>query len=487
MAIIPDLDLRYAGTPEPDLVLRPAPRLRVVRVEFVQSARCTPLVARRTTLVRAFCAVDERLVRAGAVAAPGSSERVTATLVVRRDGAEIFRTGPTNPTGVPLGYRSVPPLEFLLPRRYCRAGSVELVLDLAAGPTWLGRASFVDPSVPRISIVPHPSITPDEVVATVLRAERAHPAPYVDYEILHPTSEPLALTQLLAGLFGLDRRVIGLSPGDGLARLIGNSPKPDLGRPRRYLVLDTRLAPDGRVDIRAAIPVHAPVRPPRPADPAPLSVDVLDAAGALLSTHDLHGVDAIEWHERAAELVFGTGDRLAVGQPPTVRLAAPRVRAGVIHTAWISRHPREEPRVVALYSADDGATWQPVGFSTGTGGSIDLATDSVPGGTRCRLRLIASAELASADVISAPFEVPLTPREVTIVPLDGTRLAGSAYSPDAGVCPPDELHWASDLDGDLGTGRQPAVPLSPGRHRITATAPDGTGGTAIAAVWLTVP
>ena len=119
-----------------------------------------------------------------------------------------------------------------------------------------------------------------------------------------------------------------------------------------------------------------------------------------------------------------------------VRVAGPRVRAGVIHTAWISRHPREQPRVVALYSADDGASWQPVGFSIGTEGSIDLPTDSVPGGPRCRLRLIASAELASADVISAPFEVPVTPREVTIVALDGIPLAGSAYSPDAGVCPP---------------------------------------------------
>ena len=115
------------------------------------------------------------------------------------------------------------------------------------------------------------------------------------------------------------------------------------------------------------------------------------------------------------------------------------------------------------------------------------STGAVPGGSRCRLRLIASAELASVDVISAPFPVPLTPREVTIVALEEGQLAASAYSPDAGVCPPDELRWSSDLDGDLGTGRQPAVPPSSGRHRITATAPDGTGGAAIAAAWLTVP
>jgi len=366
------------------------------------------------------------------------------------------------------------------------AGSVDLVLDLADGPTWLGRAAFADPRVPRISIVPHPSVTPAEIAATIVAAERTHPAPYLDYEILAPG--PLALTRLVTALFGPGRHTVGVLPaagaaypgavsagdGAGLARLIDNSPDLGLGRPRRYLLLDTRPDQDGRLDIRTAIPVQAAGRPLPRAGRSPLSVAVLDASGTVLSTHHLHGTDAIEWDGRAAELAFDTGARLAVGRPPTARLAAPRVRAGVIHTAWISRHPREEPHVVALYSADDGATWRPVGFSRGTEGSVDLATDSVPGGSRCRLRIIASAELASVDLISAPFAVPLTPREVTIVWLDG-QLAGSAYSPDAGVCPPDELHWASDLDGDLGTGRQPAVPPGPGRHRITATAPDGTG------------
>jgi hypothetical protein len=495
MAIIPDLDLRYVGTPEPDLVPRPAPRLYVVRVEVVQPARRTPLVAGQATLVRAYCAVDERLVRAGAVAAPASGERITATLVLRRDGEEIFRTGPTNPAGVPLGYHGVP-LEFTLPGRYCRAGSVELVLDLTDGPTRLERAVFTDPRVPRIRIVPHPAVTPAELAATVLRAERIHPAPYLDYAILD--SAPSALTPVFAALFEPDRQPIGLLPaagpgtvrvgdGAGLARMIRNPPEQDLRRPRRYLALDARLGEDGRVDIRTAIPLRAPGRPLQRSGPAPLSVEVRDAAGAVLSTHHLDGPGAIDWDDRAAALVFGTGARLAVGQPPTARLAEPRVRAGVIHTAWISRHPREQPHVVAFYSADDGATWQPVGFSTGTEGSIDLATGSVPGGTRCRLRLIASAELASVDVVSAPFAVPLTPREVTIVALDPGQLAASAYSPDAGVCPPDELHWASDLDGDLGTGRQPAVPLRPGRHRITATAPDGTGGLATGTVKITVP
>jgi len=242
MAIIPDTDIGYLGRPvaEPPgaapsgpgvlvdagLVLpRPPSRLRVVGVEFIQSTQYTgmdgarwgapgavPLVALKTTLVRAFCAVDERLVRAGAVAAPADGERVTATLAVRRNGGEIFRTGPTNPTGVPLGYpweldrelfdteevlwapvgdtpsgplvqvRSIPPLEFVVPGQHCRAGTVNLVLDLAPGApegptTWLGRASFAGVRVPRVNVVVYsstgrdgtvtPAPTPAEVAGTV--------------------------------------------------------------------------------------------------------------------------------------------------------------------------------------------------------------------------------------------------------------------------------------------------------------------------------
>jgi hypothetical protein len=712
MAIIPDIDIGHLGRPMPELDLvelsdpgvlvdaglvlpRPPSRLRVVGVEFIQSTQYTgmdgarwgapgavPLVALKTTLVRAFCAVDERLVRAGAVAAPADGERVTATLAVRRNGGEIFRTDPTNPAGVPLGYpweldrelfdteevlwapvgdaptgrlvqvRSIPPLEFVLPGRHCRAGTVNLVLDLDPGApggptTWLGKASFADVQVPRVNVVVYawtdragtvtPAPTPAEVAGTVALAERMHPVPYLDYEILgtRPTTggrswqdtlTELSLTQLFTGLYGLGTFAFGLLPapvfaatraagpahrgcgrhqgsggvgacvaGDGtgfahelghmfarthvavpgdatndpgypkyrpgransigevgidvatrtvfrpadtadimgyggrqwispytytaiLDAIPGNPHVPaDPGHVRGFVVLGARLHRDGTVDVTRAIPVEAPGGVPRPAGPSPLSVDVLDAAGGILSTHHFriapgHGcgcgavpagrepwidvVDAVEWDERAAGLAFHTGGeplaRLAVGEAPTVRVAEPRVRAGVVHTAWISTHPRQTPDVVALYSADDGATWQPVEFSAGTEGSIDLPVDSVPGGPRCRLRLIASAELASADVTSAPFEVPVTPREVAIVAPEAAiaevpvPLAGSAYSPDAGVCPPDELHWASDVDGDLGTGHQLAVPLSPGEHRITATAPDGTGGRSTATVCLTV-
>ncbi|OLB66044.1 MAG: hypothetical protein AUI10_04105 [Actinobacteria bacterium 13_2_20CM_2_72_6] len=539
------------------------------------------------------------------------------------------------PSGPLVQVRSIPPLEFVVPGQHCRAGTVNLVLDLAPGApegptTWLGRASFAGVRVPRVNVVVYsstgrdgtvtPAPTPAEVAGTVALAERMHPVPYLEYEILGlrpdaggrsrpDTLAELSLTQLFTGLFGLGTFTFGLLPaagdgglacggshgiggvgaclagdGTGFAHELGHmfnrahaagpdgagtdpaypryrpgkansigevgidvatrtvfrpadtadimgyggrqwiSPytytaildaiperPPAPADPPRVIVLAVRLHRNGTLDIGTAIPVEAPGGVPRPAGPSPLSVDVLDASGAVLSTHHFRTapapvpagrepwtdlVDAVAWDESAAGLAFHAGGaplaRLAVGEAPTARLAEPRVRAGIIHTAWISRHPRQEPRVVALYSADDGATWQPVDFSSGTAGSIDLPTGSVPGGSRCRLRLVASAELASVDVISPPFPVPVTPREIAVVIPDTAsaeapvQLAGSAYSPDAGVCPPDELHWASDVDGELGTGHQLAVPLRPGEHRITATAPDGTGGHAVATVRLTV-
>ena len=80
----------------------------------------------------------------------------------------------------------------------------------------------------------------------------------------------------------------------------------------------------------------------------------------------------------------------------------------------------------------------------------------------------------------------VSPRSYGVLTIDPEFPPDPPLSPDAGVCPPDELHWASDVDGDLGTGHQLAVPLRPGEHHITVTAPDGTGGRCTATARITV-
>ncbi len=596
----------------------PAGRITVTGVELTQSTQyagmdgtrwgapgAVPLVARKTTLVRAFCAVDEQLVRAGKAVPPRDGERITAGLRVRRNGTGIYRTGPTNPAGVLLGYpgeldrelfdheeiywttvgdglseqfmqvRSIPPLEFVIPGWHCPAGTVQLVLDLAGEPTpWLGKASFVEVHVPTVNVV---GTDPAGVAATVAAAERMLPVPSLPYRILGPHLGDLALARIFTGLLGLGdivfdhavdlaqelghrfgRRHVADDPGyptylggradsvgevgvdiatrtvyrpggssdlmsagsrrwispytySGILDALREGPAPPATR--RLLVLGVRLRRNGTVEVRTAIPVNAPGPAPRVSGRSPLSVDVVDAAGTVLCTHHFRDAagepedraawrdlaDAVEWDGPAAGLAFHTGGeplaQMAVGEAPEVDLSEPRVRSRAIHAVWVTRHPRVRPHVVVLYSADDGATWQPVAFAGGTDGEVELPTDTVPGGPRCRLRVIASAELAAAEVVSPPFAVPVTPRAVAIVsPVEGATLpardpvplAASAYSPDFGPCPPDELAWESDVDGPLGYGAQVAVPLRPGEHRITVTASDGTGGRCSATARVTV-
>jgi hypothetical protein len=45
-----------------------------------------------------------------------------------------------------------------------------------------------------------------------------------------------------------------------------------------------------------------------------------------------------------------------------------------------------------------------------------------------------------------------------------------------GAPAPQEIRWTSSLDGELGFGRELVAQLGEGRHEITATAPDGIGG-----------
>jgi hypothetical protein len=48
-----------------------------------------------------------------------------------------------------------------------------------------------------------------------------------------------------------------------------------------------------------------------------------------------------------------------------------------------------------------------------------------------------------------------------------------------GLGPPsyEEVHWSSDVDGDLGTGYELTADLSAGEHTVTVTIPDGLGST----------
>jgi hypothetical protein len=46
-----------------------------------------------------------------------------------------------------------------------------------------------------------------------------------------------------------------------------------------------------------------------------------------------------------------------------------------------------------------------------------------------------------------------------------------------GAIAPHEIRWSSNLEGELGVGLDLIAHLGEGRHEVTATAPDGIGGT----------
>ena len=70
---------------------------------------------------------------------------------------------------------------------------------------------------------------------------------------------------------------------------------------------------------------------------------------------------------------------------------------------------------------------------------------------------------------------------------DQLELRGIGFSPDFGTTDFQDMVWSSHRDGLLDVGYDTVVDsLSPGRHRIELTVPDGLGGESIARVTIEV-
>ena len=293
---------------------------------------------------------------------------------------------------------------------------------------------------------------------------------------------------------------------------------------RSFLVLVVRVyrdvGQDRRVEIRRAYRIEAAGVVPRPAVDAisPLSVDLLDAHRQVVLTHHCLYVrshpggcgcgcgggvlvplerepyydlqEVIEWPgEQVAAIAFHDGREplatVEVGEPPQVEISGPERRERLLVVRVQAHHPRVHPSVVVLFSGDDGVTWQPVAFDPANG-EVVIEARRLPGGERCLFRAIATAELRSATADTARFELPHNHRRLHLqLPPDDHcgfapgPVALSAYidTRGLGVVAPQEIRWRSNIDGELGAGYDLAAQLSEGRHEITATAPDGRGGT----------
>jgi len=122
----------------------------------------------------------------------------------------------------------------------------------------------------------------------------------------------------------------------------------------------------------------------------------------------------------------------------------------------------------------------------------------LPAGDRT-IYLVADEAPDRADTASVEVTIALAanhpPTCRLLEPLDGddflpahvpTTLRGEAADLESGALDGAQLSWRSSLDGELGTGAELAIVLSPGEHRLIVTATDPDDASLVAADTVTV-
>ncbi len=297
--------------------------------------------------------------------------------------------------------------------------------------------------------------------------------------------------------------------------------KADPSRVRPLLIVAIRVRRTAQgftdVELKRAFRVEAAgvvARETERAVSSPMSVDLLDTNHRILATHHCFYVapqpscgcgsggglvpierqpyldlfEVIEWPgEQVAALSFHRGQEpfatVEVGEPPHVQIEGPERREERLVVRVHAQHPRATPSVAVLFSGDDGVTWVPVGFDP-LDGELSVDAERLPGGKRCRFRVIAGAELQSAMADTDPFEVRPATRRLFIVTPGGecgilpgpVALSALIDTRGQGAVAPHEIRWHSALQGELGAGYDLTANLLEGEHLVTATAPDGKGG-----------
>ena len=148
------------------------------------------------------------------------------------------------------------------------------------------------------------------------------------------------------------------------------------------------------------------------------------------------------------------------------------------------------------YSSDQGATWSTLA-QTGADMSMDVDFATLPGAeSEALIRVLVSDWSNTGISTSLAFSVAKkTPVARYSHPDPDTQWAagepvfldGVGYDPDDGNLPDGALLWVSDLDGNLGSGRELAVStLSEGSHVITLSVTDSDNNPASAEVSLTI-
>lgn len=253
---------------------------------------------------------------------------------------------------------------------------------------------------------------------------------------------------------------------------------------------------------------------PPPVMTAPYTVEILSAQNVILASQGFEISFTILTNppEQVSKVPFRAEIRLPE-ESKTIRLMH---EGEVLTEMTLSAHAP----TISLTSPTGGQTWAATGnytirwqgsdldgdilhytvlYRQGEGDWSVLAADLttteltvdaayLPGGTAAQVQVLATDGINTTAVESGLFTVGRKPPEAFITyPTEGVSfmpdasffLQGAAYDLEDGRLPDPAYHWASNKDGDLGTGASNLVILSPGPHVIILTVTDSDGNTAI--------
>ncbi len=191
---------------------------------------------------------------------------------------------------------------------------------------------------------------------------------------------------------------------------------------------------------------------------------------------------------------------------PVVQVTAAAVQSGALRVAWSADDADGDRLSFAVqFSNDDGLHWTALAADTS---EVSLTTDAalLPGGTQCRVRVLATDGVRTATAMSALFSLA---RRAPLVQIGGLNagermpfgalreLTAEVTDSEDGVMEDDALTWTlHDLSRSLQTTasgpRYPLHGLAPGSYRLTLSATDsdgmtGTGTADFAVSGVTIP
>ncbi|MEP6738521.1 MAG: hypothetical protein ABJA70_23545, partial [Chryseolinea sp.] len=194
-------------------------------------------------------------------------------------------------------------------------------------------------------------------------------------------------------------------------------------------------------------------------------------------------VEAMEWSEEVTRITINKGDvqiaSLEVGDAPRVQISGPERREDSLVLDIQVQHPRQQPAVAVLFTADDGLTWSPIAFDPELNQPLVVNVNRLSGGELCRFQVVATAEFKSASVDSHSFSLPRIDRQLLIDMKESNcnngrvELKAMVDVREYDGVNPHEVIWESNISGEIGRGYILTVDLEAGEHRITATIPGG--------------